>query len=616
MKRQLADRARQAEALEKQLQLEKQELEFLRGGHDQESNVANVVTNAKEFQIDRKSRTIQFPSSTDPIQSTADITGVSSIVGNHAPTTPVAGTTAGSNQNVEGTATSVSSATTSSTSSGAIKRDTPSFIQDAVGNELHPSSPSISKDELQLQRPTKVPRLNDNQSRNNGSPLNHNIHQTEQKAGLTSSSSTNVAAITAANSVGPLQAQSSSRRLSLDPQQLASSNEAMVNSHANHDDNASSQQSAFYLKHQNRALATELKSYQYSISELLQERTIRRSHCYRIFQNVQQLINIWNTIENTLVSTSETNLGRERVANPADTDANMKDNNESVPLGIDDAVASTGSDDSVEWTRALHKALKALGRCSQNENGGSVVDESASPSMPSGNNDNSNEYHYTEEIVANISARAKTLQDWLQNILEKQRPNDNDVVMDEKSDHDESSVVQQQRQEISELLTRCATLESQITELVTCRSDLIQRERRLRRNIYRMASNLLSPEQVVNSAITRPEEVTYDYNNEYDDIETSVQLEKQELLRLQKEHQELINATKSLQTSRTSDQGDSVVADGTNTYSETPQISHLLSKQIDEYQIKVAQLEESVAISNESIHQVRAWFRRIMLFLV
>ena len=131
-----------------------------------------------------------------------------------------------------------------------------------------------------------------------------------------------------------------------------------------------------------------------------------------------------------------------------------------------------------------------------------------------------------------------------------------------------------------------------------------------------MASDLLSPEQVVNSAILRPDEVTSDYNNEYDDIETSVQLEKQELLRLQKEHQELINATNSLQTSRTSGQGDSVVADATNTYSETPQISHLLSNQLAEYQIKVTQLEESVAIANESIHQVRAWFRRISFFHV
>lgn len=41
-----------------------------------------------------------------------------------------------------------------------------------------------------------------------------------------------------------------------------------------------------------------------------------------------------------------------------------------------------------------------------------------------------------------------------------------------------------------------------------------------------MASNLLTPDQVVNSAMLR-----------FEDIETAVHLEKQELLRLQKEHQ-------------------------------------------------------------------------------
>ena len=58
------------------------------------------------------------------------------------------------------------------------------------------------------------------------------------------------------------------------------------------------------------------------------------------------------------------------------------------------------------------------------------------------------------------------------------------------------------------------------------------------------------------------------------------------------------------------------VADATNRYSETPQISHLLSQQLDEYPIKVSQLEESVTISKESINQVRAWFRRISFLLL
>ena len=120
--------------------------------------------------------------------------------------------------------------------------------------------------------------------------------------------------------------------------------------------------------------------------------------------------------------------------------------------------------------------------------------------------------------------------------------------------------------------------------------------------IYRMASSLLSPEQVVSSAMMRPEDMSSNHNNDVDDIETAVQIEKQELLQLQKEHQallETINATKSMQSSTILNQGDCV-----SVYTDAPHVSHLLSKRIDEYQTKIAQLEESVVNANQSIHQV------------
>ena len=187
MKRQLADRARQAEALEKQLQLEQQKLELFRHHGNDLADV--VVTNAKEFQIDRKSRTIQFPSSTDPIRSgpttatAIESTGGETARNHNTPTTPKSGIAAmGTNPNAEGTATSVSSSTTSSNSSAtlenrnSIKRDTPSSLQDAVVSENIPASPSASKEETQLHRPTKIPKLNHHKIRN--SPLNHDTPQT------------------------------------------------------------------------------------------------------------------------------------------------------------------------------------------------------------------------------------------------------------------------------------------------------------------------------------------------------------------------------------------------------------------------------------------------------
>ena len=166
---------------------------------------------------------------------------------------------------------------------------------------------------------------------------------------------------------------------------------------------------------------------------------------------------------------------------------------------------------------------------------------------------------------------------------------------------------------LQELSTRCATLESQITELVTCRTELIQRERRLRRNIFRMASNLLTPEQVVNSAMLRPDDISSNHNNDVDGIETTVHLEKQELLRLQKEHQELLEsiiATKSMQSSSTLNQGEV-----SSVYTENHHASHLLSKRIEENQIKITQLEDSVTVANRSIEQVRYIAHSQFLFL-
>ena len=250
------------------------------------------------------------------------------------------------------------------------------------------------------------------------------------------------------------------------------------------------------------------------------------------------------------------------------------------------------------------KTLMELGKCAlpaepdslrrpigQNMNGNKMTESdsvgTSSSNGPLDDTDIDASYHYTEAIAANISFRAKILQEWLQRIVETKQPMSNcDAIMNETSECTQSVALQ-------ELSTRCcATLESQITELVTCRTELIQRERRLRRNIFRMALNLLTPDQVVNSAMLRPDDISSNHNNDVDDIETAVHLEKQELLRLQKEHQELlesISATTSMQSSSTLNQGEV-----SSVYTENHHASHLLSKRIEENQIKITQLEDSL----------------------
>ena len=55
--------------------------------------------------------------------------------------------------------------------------------------------------------------------------------------------------------------------------------------------------SAFYLKHQNKALASELKGLQYQLRLLEKERDLRRQQCQEAGQALQALENTWTQME-------------------------------------------------------------------------------------------------------------------------------------------------------------------------------------------------------------------------------------------------------------------------------------------------------------------------------
>jgi hypothetical protein len=154
-----------------------------------------------------------------------------------------------------------------------------------------------------------------------------------------SSNSTQAVTLSNTNPSDPLLVQSSPRRLSLDA----------TTAHSNYDDNASSssQQSAFYLKHQNCTLA-----------ELLQERTRRRSHCFKILQSMQHLVNVWKMIENAIISADDPNHRRKRMNDAITTHSNKIGND----VVIDNGIASTGTEDSIEWTSALYKNINGTGK--------------------------------------------------------------------------------------------------------------------------------------------------------------------------------------------------------------------------------------------------------------
>jgi hypothetical protein len=64
--------------------------------------------------------------------------------------------------------------------------------------------------------------------------------------------------------------------------------------------------SAFYLKHQNKALASELYQYRYTIGLLSTEREKRRQECRKISSCLKELVGVWDVLEGELC----TSLGR------------------------------------------------------------------------------------------------------------------------------------------------------------------------------------------------------------------------------------------------------------------------------------------------------------------
>lgn len=64
--------------------------------------------------------------------------------------------------------------------------------------------------------------------------------------------------------------------------------------------------SAFYLKHQNKALASELYQYRYMIGLLSKERDKRREECRKISHCLRELVGVWDVLEGELCSS----LGR------------------------------------------------------------------------------------------------------------------------------------------------------------------------------------------------------------------------------------------------------------------------------------------------------------------
>jgi len=351
------------------------------------------------------------------------------------------------------------------------------------------------------------------------------------------------------NSSGTFQPPSSKRRFSGDAaaaaaaaaeQEISSSSRGTKKRIKNDsDEEEEDSNSAFYLKHQNRALATELKSLQFAVQQLEAERDARRRHCREALHAVHELRNTWTSLEEETVGDISPSF--------AATGAEISSKEDP---------ASTGSGDSVEWTRALQKSLVELGQGHSSEKS-SISSTGA-----------------LKDATANIAARAKVLQEWLGTLLKSGAGS----ALPRKNNNGETDDAEQRlhnlQHEMGVVTARCMELEAQVSELAAARKDIAVRERRIRRNVYRMAAGIMTSDHVINTL----------ERGEGDELEAEVQLEKQ--------------SVKTEQPAESSSMGGA---------SNQIQMDTVSSALLDEYKAKTAALEETASNAEKSIHDVRTF---------
>lgn len=280
-----------------------------------------------------------------------------------------------------------------------------------------------------------------------------------------------------------------------------------------------SNMSSFYLKHQNQALASELKALRYQLSLLERERDYRRKQCQIACQALNSLQATWSQMESGLQQANPQNNN-----NNTDDRGNITNKTVAGNLSQDAAPMSTGTGPGVEFIGALLDSLATLS-------------ESGPPPQPRNNTSNTDmknqdsksrvddaaalrgldptEKHKLEgigNVSRNILQRANTLEQWIWSILQRlaaaqqggSSKGDVDVGGEKEEDGDDrqstTAATLEHRQlikEVGELRGQCREYQAQISELAKARDELAKSERKVRRSIYRLSTGRVNIEQVL-----------------------------------------------------------------------------------------------------------------------
>jgi len=234
--------------------------------------------------------------------------------------------------------------------------------------------------------------------------------------------------------------------------------------------------SAFYLKHQNRALVVEWQSLQQKATRLERERDRRRRDSYQAALALRELEATWTRLEETVV-------GSERPPRQSAADASSS----SLPPPF----PSTGSGDSVEWTRAVTDALAALASTTA-EDGDKAKTEPDNDDGDDRVNVDASADDWSSKCAANIASRAGILQEQLLRLVSGAS------VKGDTSGSESAPHLGGLRKEVEEAKSKCLLLQKQVEELALSRDAAVNAERQVRRNVYRLQAGMIpSTDQLV-----------------------------------------------------------------------------------------------------------------------
>jgi hypothetical protein len=297
--------------------------------------------------------------------------------------------------------------------------------------------------------------------------------------------------------------------------------------------------SAFFLKHQNRALASELRSVKYQLVRLERERDYRRAQCLEAVENLNTLQSIWTQLESSLGHGYEEG---------SDTAAPIFSTETSADSA---APVSTGAGTSVEMIGALLNSLARLrttkksriknkggdggpadgGESAKDEinmngsaivnrntnemdvddNGtrkGDVADQPATSIKEEAMHDNVENYKQTAtdllEFSADVSQRAAALQSWIvslvQRIEQSQAGSIGEGVCPTQPTYAEL------QEEVTHLHSRNTTLQEHLDEMARSRDEMVESDRRVRRGLYRLAAGRVQLKEVLKAVASADED--------------------------------------------------------------------------------------------------------------